>query len=166
VRHFKHVGLSAATGLAALLVCSHPALASSNPVPEPTTEKERVFQLIAKQTQASPIDVDPSGPSQGDEIVVSGDLLFFNLPVGNFGEVCTTTRTAPPDEFDLLCAGSLSLPQGQITFQGRFTVTGAGPGDINFAITGGTQAYRTAHGYIHAENVSATETQLTVHLIG
>ncbi|WP_405623831.1 dirigent protein [Streptomyces sp. NBC_00076] len=166
MRHFKHVGLSAATGLAALLVCSHPALASSNPAPERTTGRERVVQLIAKQTQASSIDVDgSSGPSQGDELVISGDLLFFNNTIGTFGEVCTMTRTAPLDEFDLLCAGSLSLTQGQITFQGRFTVTSAGPGDINLAITGGTGAYRTAHGYINAENVSDTETQLTVHLI-
>ncbi|WSQ98442.1 hypothetical protein OG735_10320 [Streptomyces sp. NBC_01210] len=61
--------------------------------------------------------------------------------------------------------GSLTLAEGQITFQGRFTITSAGPGDISFAITGGTGSYRTAHGSIHAVNVSATDTQLTVHLI-
>ncbi|NUK72019.1 hypothetical protein HRW23_27335 [Streptomyces lunaelactis] len=156
--------VSAATGLAALLVCSHPASASSSttPVPEP----EAVFELVARQTQISSIDVDgSSGPSQGDEIVVSGDLIFGSATVGNFGEVCTMTRTAPLDEFDLQCAGSLTLAQGQITFQGQFTVTGAGPGDINFAITGGTGSYKTARGFIHAANVSDTDTQLTVHLI-
>ncbi|WP_260848722.1 dirigent protein [Streptomyces sp. SLBN-118] len=127
---------------------------------------EQVFQLVARQTQISSIDVDgSSGPSQGDELVVSGDLLRDSATVGNFGEVCTTTRTAPGDEFDLQCAGSLSLTQGQITFQGRFNVTAAGPGDVSLAITGGTGSYRTARGFIHADNVSDTDTQLTVHLI-
>ncbi|MFI6849666.1 dirigent protein [Kitasatospora sp. NPDC050467] len=114
----------------------------------------------------SSIDVDgSSGPSQGDEIVVSGDLISGSTTVGNYGEVCTLTRTAPLDEFDLQCAGSLSLLQGQITFQGRFTVTAAGPGDINLAITGGTGSFRAARGYIHADNVNATDTALTVHLV-
>ncbi|MFF4230089.1 hypothetical protein [Streptomyces sp. NPDC001820] len=162
MRHFKHVGLSAATGLAALLVCSHPASASSSTGPE----NERVFQLVARQTQSSSIDVDRSSrPSQGDEFIVSGDLLLEGSKVGNFGDVCTITRTAPGDEVDLQCVGSLSLSPGQITFQGRFTTTAAGPGDVNLAITGGTGSYRTAHGFIHAENVSNRDTRLTVHLI-
>ncbi|MFI6448035.1 hypothetical protein [Kitasatospora sp. NPDC050543] len=166
MRPFKHLGLSAATGLAALLVCSSPASAVSDTGPAPESEAKEVFQLIARQTQISNIDVDgSSGPSQGDEIVVSGDLLLGSATVGNYGEVCTLTRTAPLDEFDLQCAGSLSLIQGQITFQGRFTVTAAGPGDVSLAITGGTGFFRTARGYLSADNVSATDTQLTVHLI-
>jgi hypothetical protein len=166
VRHFKHVGLSAATGLAALLVCSHPASASSGTGPEPKPDKEEVFQLVARQTQISSIDVDgSSGRSRGGELVVSGNLLRDSATVGNFSEVCTTTRTASGNEFDLQCAGSFSLAQGQITFQGRFTITSAGPGDISFAITGGTGGYRTARGYIHAIAVGNTDTQLTVHLI-
>ncbi|MEU1669970.1 hypothetical protein ABZ547_41565 [Streptomyces sparsogenes] len=60
----------------------------------------------------------------------------------------------------------LSAVTGLVTFQGRFTFTAAGPpADITLAITGGTGAYRTARGYIEAVNPSATQTQLTVHLI-
>lgn len=164
MRYFKHAALSAATGMAALLFCSQPASAATagaDPFP-----KEEVFQLIAKQTQGSFIDVDgSSGPSQGDEFVISGDLLRGSVPIGTYGEVCTLTRTAPADEFDLQCVGELALPQGQLTVQGRFTVTAAGPGNIDLAITGGTLRYRTAHGTVHGVNVSDTETQLTVHLI-
>ncbi|WP_030977170.1 MULTISPECIES: allene oxide cyclase barrel-like domain-containing protein [unclassified Streptomyces] len=162
MRHFKRVGLSAAIGLAALLACSQPASAFSST----SVVSMQAAQLIARQTQSSFIDVDgSSGPSQGDEIVVSGDLLRNSVPVGNYGEVCTMTRTAPADEFDLQCAGSLFLAEGDITFQGRFTVTAAGPpGDINFAITGGTGDYREAKGYIQAVNVSATDTQFTLQL--
>ncbi|MGW3738964.1 allene oxide cyclase barrel-like domain-containing protein [Streptomyces sp. NPDC005148] len=162
MRHFKHVGLSAAMGLTALLACSQPAWAFSST----GAVSMQATQLIARQTQMSFIDADgSSGPSQGDEIVVSGDLLRNSVPVGNYGEVCTMTRTAPADEFDLQCAGSLLLAEGDIAFQGRFTVTAAGPGDdIKFAITGGTGDYREATGYIQAVNVSATDTQFTLQL--
>ncbi|WP_050799819.1 allene oxide cyclase barrel-like domain-containing protein [Streptomyces himastatinicus] len=61
--------------------------------------------------------------------------------------------------------GTLVLPDGDITFQGLISVTAAGPGDINVAITGGTGRYRTAHGFIHAVITNTTDTNLTVHLI-
>jgi hypothetical protein len=57
------------------------------------------------------------------------------------------------------------LSDGQITVQGVFTLSSSGPGDITLAITGGTGRYRTAQGFVHAVNASATDTQLTVHLI-
>ncbi|MCW7991014.1 hypothetical protein XF35_38790 [Streptomyces platensis subsp. clarensis] len=128
MRHFKQVLLSAATGLSAILFCAPAASAAGADSFPPG---ETVFQLVAKQTQGTFVDVDgSSGPSQGDE-----------------------------------CAADLTLPLGQLTAQGRFTVTAAGPGNIDFAITGGTGRYRTAHGSVHAVNVSDTETNLTVHLI-
>lgn len=166
MRHFKRVGLSAATGLAALLVCAHPAAAATGTGNGSNSGREEVFDLVARETQGSRIDEDPSGPSQGDEIISSGNLFFRGSQVGTYGEACTLTRTAPGDEFDLQCVATLSLPPwGQLTAQGRFTITSAGPGDIDFAITGGTGHYRTARGSIHAVNVSSTETNLTVRLI-
>lgn len=161
MRHFKHIGLGVATGLVVLLGGAYPASASDG-----GGTGRSVFRLTATQTQAASIDVDgSSGPSQGDEFVTSGNLLHGSTIVGTYGEICTITRTAPLDEFDLQCAGTFSLPQGQLTAQGRFTVTSSGPGTIDFAITGGTGSYRTARGVIHAVNVSQTETQLTVQLI-
>ncbi|MGY4954946.1 allene oxide cyclase barrel-like domain-containing protein [Streptomyces sp. NEAU-L66] len=163
MRHFKQVLLSAATGLSAILFCAPAASAAGADSFPPG---ETVFQLVAKQTQGTFVDVDgSSGPSQGDEFVISGNLFRGALQVGTYGEICTLTRTAPADEFDLQCAADLTLPLGQLTAQGRFTVTAAGPGNIDFAITGGTGRYRTAHGSVHAVNVSDTETNLTVHLI-
>jgi hypothetical protein len=163
---FKRIALGAATGFAALVFCPHPASAVTATSSDHYLPREEVFRLTAQQTQGSFIDVDgSSGPSQGDEFVVSGNLLRGGVTVGTYSEICTLTRTAPADEFDLQCAGDLALPLGQLTIQGRFTVTGAGPGDIDLAITGGTGRYRTAHGTVHGDNVSDTETQLTVHLI-
>ncbi|MGA5565055.1 allene oxide cyclase barrel-like domain-containing protein [Streptomyces platensis] len=163
MRHFnvKRIALSATTGIAALLFCPQPASAATDHYP-----REEVFQLTAQQTQGNFIDVDgSSGPSQGDEFVVTGNLFRGTIPVGTYSQVCTLTRTAPNDEADLQCAADLALPLGQITVQGRFTITSAGPGNIDLAITGGTGRYRTAHGHIQATNVSDTETNLTVHLI-
>ncbi|WP_436843547.1 allene oxide cyclase barrel-like domain-containing protein [Streptomyces sioyaensis] len=164
MRHFnvKHIALSAATGIAALLFCPQPASAATDHYP-----REEVFQLTAQQTQGNFIDVDgSSGPSQGDEFVITGNLLSSGVPVGTYSQICTLTRTAPADEFDLQCAADLALPPlGQLTVEGRFTVTSAGPGNIDLAITGGTGRFRTAHGTVHGDRVSDTETQLTVHLI-
>jgi hypothetical protein len=108
--------------------------------------------------------VAPPGNSQGDELIVTGDILRSNATVGRFDEVCTTTRTGPNDTSDLQCHITLSLPEGQITVQGVFSISGSGPGDITLAITGGTGDYRTAQGFIHAVNTGDTEA-LTVHLI-
>lgn len=168
MRHFnfKRIALSAATGFAALLFCPHPASAATGTSGGNYPPREEVFHLTAQQTQGTFIDVDgSSGPSQGDEFVITGNLLRGSVTVGTYSQICTLTRTAPADEFDLQCAADLALPLGQLTVEGRFTVTSAGPGDIDLAITGGTGRYRTAHGTVHADSVSDTETQLTVHLI-
>ncbi|MCG0289899.1 hypothetical protein [Streptomyces sp. PSAA01] len=88
-----------------------------------------------------------------------------NVTVGRFDEACTVTRTNPMDASDVQCRITLSLSESRLTVQGVFAITGAGPGDITLAITGGTGRHRTAHGFIHAVNTSNTETQLAVHLI-
>ncbi|MFE7775884.1 hypothetical protein ACFU5O_18655 [Streptomyces sp. NPDC057445] len=162
----KHAVPSAAVGLAALLLCAYPASATGDTDPSTKPGREEIIELVAKTTQNRFIDVDPSGPSQGDQFINSGDLFRDGEEVGTYGEVCTLTRTAPGDEFDLQCLATFSLPKGDLTVQGRFTVTGDGPeDDINFAITGGTEKYRTARGFVRADNTSETESELTVHLV-
>ncbi|MEV6128962.1 hypothetical protein AB0M05_19340 [Streptomyces violaceusniger] len=167
--HVKRSALSAAAGLAAALCCAPLAVAAAPAAgatgPLPPRHSEEVFLLTARPTQTNSVDVAPPGNSQGDQLIVSGDLLRSNVTVGRFDEACTATRTGPMDTSDLQCQITLSLSEGQLTVQGVFTITGAGPGDITLAITGGTGRYRTAHGFIHAVNTSNTETQLTVHLI-
>ncbi|MGW2328628.1 allene oxide cyclase barrel-like domain-containing protein [Streptomyces sp. NPDC001700] len=175
MRLLRHLGLSAATVVTTALLCAAPAAAAvpvplwgwgSGHPPYPIG-RERVFDLVAHQTQFSFVDVGPPGPSQGDEFVISGDLLQGSAVVGHYGEVCTLTRVGPVvDSFDQQCVGTLTLPDGDITIQGLISVTAAGPeADINLAITGGTGRYRTAHGFVHAVPVDATDTSFTVHLI-
>jgi hypothetical protein len=173
MRHLRHFGLSAATAVTAALLCAAPAAAAApTPVgggwpPAFPIGREQVFDLIAHQTQFSFVDVGTAGPSQGDEFVISGDLLQGSAVVGHYGEVCTLTRVGPVvDSFDQQCVGTLTLPDGDLTIQGLISITAAGPeADINLAITGGTGRYRTAHGFVHADLVDATDTAFTVHLI-
>ncbi|MEU0004696.1 hypothetical protein ABZ079_10435 [Streptomyces sp. NPDC006314] len=171
MKHVKRLGLSAVTGLATALCCASVASAATatvgatNPPPPHPQQSEEVFGLTARPTQINNVDVPPPGNSQGDELIVTGDLIRSSATVGRFDEVCTVTRTGPTDTSDLQCQLTLSLPGGQITVQGVFAIGSAGPGDITLAITGGTGLYRTAHGFIHAVNTNSAETQLTVHLI-
>ncbi|MEU0841841.1 hypothetical protein ABZ370_20565 [Streptomyces sp. NPDC005962] len=168
-RFDRHFGRAAALALA--LVCAAPVAAAADPVPgggHPLYPggREQVFDLVARQTQSSFVDVGTPGPSQGDAFIISGDLLQGAATVGTFGEVCTLTRVGPAvDSFDQQCVVTFVLPDGDITIQGLISITAAGPGDINLAITGGTGRYRTAHGFVHAVNASAPDTNVTVHLI-
>ncbi|MDX3232157.1 allene oxide cyclase barrel-like domain-containing protein [Streptomyces sp. ME19-01-6] len=164
MHHLKRAGLSVVTGLAALVACAVPASALGGDDLDPS-RRETVFHLLTQPTQQTSLDFDGPGASQGDELIISGNVLRDGQPVGTFSEVCTLTRVEPVDESDLLCQGTLVLPQGQITFQGRFTITAAGAGDVTLAITGGTGSYRTAHGFIHAVNPGAPQTEIVVHLI-
>ena len=154
--------LGVAVGTALASACASPATAADGS--HPGVPREEVFQLVARSTQSSFVDVNPSGPSQGDELVISGDLLNQGATVGTYGEVCTLTRVGPVDYFDLQCVATFTLAQGQITVQGRFPVTPAGSGEVDLAITGGTGVYRTAGGYVHAVNTNSTDTAITVHL--
>ncbi|MFJ8073662.1 hypothetical protein ACIQ7Q_06895 [Streptomyces sp. NPDC096176] len=139
---------------------------AQGPQGEPGTRVEEVFQLVSSVNESVFIDVDESaGNSMGDQLVVNGDLIRDGATVGEFSQVCTVTRTAPGDEFDMQCDVVLDLPEGRITAEGRLEVTSAGPGPITFAITGGTADYRTAQGFISGVLVNDTETNLTVNLI-
>ncbi|MGV9243095.1 dirigent protein [Streptomyces sp. NPDC003710] len=160
----KHRSLGVALGTAVALACASPATAAGSGRGLQDGHEE-VFRLLARSTQTTSIDLGPAGASQGDEVVISGELLRQGVSVGTYGEVCTVTRTGPVDYFDLECVASFTLAQGQVTVQGRFPVTPTGPGEIDLAITGGTGAYRTARGYVHSVDINATDTDATVHLI-
>ncbi|MFD5425993.1 dirigent protein [Streptomyces sp. NPDC127084] len=169
MRHLTRLGLSAVTGLAAALCCASVAVAAA-PSPEtsqskPSHGKEKVFNLTTVVTAANFIDVDPTGSSQGDELVATGNVLQSGNEVGQFDEVCTVTRAEVDGAFTFQCQVTLTLPDGQLTVQGVFPITETGPGEITLAITGGTGKYRTARGYVESVNTSEAESEVEVHLI-
>ncbi len=99
---------------------------------------------------------------EGDSI---GDLLGFGNAVydeGNENEVGTSqgscVRTVPGQAWE--CMYSVILEEGQLSVEGPFYDSRASM----LAITGGTGAYRTAHGQVRVE-ITETGGNLTLHLI-
>lgn len=165
MRRIQGVGLSAVAGLAvALLSAPAAAAAASSADGPPDRGREQVFQIVARETQVKHIDRGKRGPSLGDELVHSGEILRHGSVVGSFGEVCTWVRAGVrTGEDDVQCVGTAKLPEGQFTTQGLAASTGDAPAEVG--ITGGTGAYRAAGGYIHSEAISETENRITVHVI-
>ncbi|MEU6220553.1 hypothetical protein ABZ845_24025 [Streptomyces sp. NPDC047022] len=167
MRRIKRLGLSVATGLAAALCCAPLASAAAPTVAGPPLTRDRgeVIHLTSVVTQVTGIDQPPPGPSQGDELIVAGDLSHGSFQVGTFDETLTTTRLNMDGSITVQAVITLTLPGGNITAQGVFIIGGSGPTDVTLAITGGTGVYSTARGYIHAVNTSATTSQVFIHLI-
>ena len=77
---------------------------------------------------------------------------------------CTVLRFERPS-VTAQCVATLSLPEGQVTVQGLVVFTN--PAKVRFvqAVTGGTGAYRTAHGELVGQTINANQTRLTLKLI-
>jgi hypothetical protein len=95
------------------------------------------------------LDLGASGLSVGDRFIFATDAFRKGERVGVGAGDCVTVRFRPgrdqPQAHNDLCVATLSLPEGQITAQGLFDRI-TGPVPVTLAITGGTGAYRTAHG--------------------
>jgi hypothetical protein len=116
------------------------------------------------------LDLGATGPSIGDRFIFSADVFRGDDRVGVAGGDCVTVRfrgtATQPQAFIDLCTASLSLRQGQITAQALIDRLGGGPGPLALAITGGTGAYRTAHGQIETSGPNQAGIEpLTVRLI-
>jgi Allene oxide cyclase barrel like domain len=130
--------------------------------------KVQVIQLVARTVQEAFLDIDRNqGPSLGDQIVFSDNLFRNGKKVGTDGGACTVTNVSKDlSKVTANCVATLSLRRGQITLQGLVTFTETGqPPPFFVAITGGTGAYRTAHGEMTVTAVSQTEERYTLHLI-
>lgn len=167
MRRINRLGLSVASGLAAALCCAPLASAAAPAVagPPQTRVSEEVIHLTAVTTQVTSIDAPPPGPSQGDQLIVAGNLSHHSTVVGTYDETLTTTRINPDGSSTVEAVVTLTLPRGHITAQGVFTIGATGPGEVTLAITGGTGIYSTAQGDIHAVNTSPTTSQVVIHLI-
>jgi hypothetical protein len=139
------------------------ASASSSRSPDSANSDEtHIIKLRAEHRQETSIDLGEEGFGQGDQIVFRDVLFRDGKRVGTGGVTCTVIFVSGNQQtVQLQCVGTLSLPQGQITLQGLPNI-----GDSFFlAITGGTGAYRTAHGQAKVVTLSDTEDQYTLQLI-
>ncbi len=98
------------------------------------------------------LDLGAEGPSLGD--VFGGPVTLFRggNSVGTLGFTCTQTRLVPQPED--LCVFSARFANGVLTAQTLFDESSTAPAD--WAITGGTGAYRDAGGFVLIEGDSVT----------
>jgi type II secretory pathway pseudopilin PulG len=159
--------LSLAAVIALVLAVASVTLASasaSSDTQTSDTKSTQVIHLVARTVQDANLDLGEPGDSLGDQFIFSDDLFRGGRKVGHDGGVCTLVRLVPRVSATLQCVITLSLPTGQITIQGLPTFAD-GPGSFLFAITGGTGAYKTAHGQVKVVEVSDVEARLTLFLI-
>jgi hypothetical protein len=93
------------------------------------------------------VDVPPSGFSVGDYLVFEGEPIFNVARTRQVGEVtgdCLVVKLADtPEDTTFECDLTYDLPKGLILTEGPFIFSRARQ---DWAVTGGTEAYRTAHG--------------------
>ena len=147
------------------------AFASGDPKGDNNGDKVRILHVTLTNPQETDLDLGDPGPSVGDRFRVFGDLVRNGKRVGVAGYECVTLvfrpgpdPAGPPEAATDQCTGTLSLPKGQITVQGLVDRTGPVP--VTIAITGGTGAYRTAHGELETSGPNEQgDEPLTLRLI-
>ncbi|MGH3337234.1 MAG: allene oxide cyclase barrel-like domain-containing protein [Propionibacteriaceae bacterium] len=144
-----------------------------------------VFSLVGREVDSAWLDFgDPPGEtSVGDQFHYTSDLIQLPRPgvgppppgagvpqetkIGEDGGSCAVVRIAG-GATTYHCAGTNSLPLGQITAQGLVTY---GPEEdvrqkpYSWAITGGTGKYRGARGAVRIQELSAEEFRVTFRII-
>jgi hypothetical protein len=158
--------------LAVLLAVASASLAFAGGSGHEDNGRVRTLHVtLQHRGQEAQLDLGASGPSIGDRFIFSGNLVRNGKRVGVGAGDCVLVLFTPgpdpegePEAATDQCVATLSLPKGQITVQGLIDRTGPVP--IRLAITGGTGAYRTAHGELETSgpNEQGNE-RLTLRLI-
>jgi allene oxide cyclase-like protein len=118
------------------------------------------FQLTGKAV-APPtnIDLGQPGDSVGDQQIISMDVFKGPKRVGESHVVCTVVRAGI-----VQCDNVTNLPGGQITATGLVTDAQEETSPFVQAITGGTGAYRNAHGQLTVSEAGPQPATLTFQL--
>jgi hypothetical protein len=107
------------------------------------------------------VDLGTPGPGIGDQLVFQDRILDHGRQVGVEGGACTITALLPGDHFQTHCVGTVSLPGGQIAFQGLVSDAPSKP----MAVVGGTGRFRTAAGTLTVLELGENEAgTLTIRL--
>lgn len=128
------------------------ALSKDKPISGPTT---LTFGLKSVASYFN--DVNPSGPSIGDQLTSHNLLMKNGKSVGHLGAACTDTGS------QLVCTAVLWAQGGQISLTGQLLLSVLnGGGNANLAVTGGTGAFRHVHGQASIENIGGSQTSKLV----
>ncbi len=116
-------------------------------------------KVIAPPAQ---IDLGAPGLSAGDQQIISMDVFAGPKKVGESHVVCTIVRADPATKASIAqCDNVTSLPGGQIVASGLVTSAQEETSPFIQAITGGTGAYRNAHGQLTVSEAGPQPATLT-----
>jgi len=128
--------------------------------------REQTIRLVAKQTASTVLVLAEHGHGPvGNQFLGTDDLYRNGHKVGDDASVCQFMADLGQAGGRFQCQATLSLPEGQLTAQGLITQSEGGNQPFTLAITGGTGAYRTAHGQVRVTQVNDTEGHYTLTII-
>jgi hypothetical protein len=140
--------------------------AASSSSADASKHRVQTIRLVARQTNATLLVLAAPGHGPvGNQFLGTDDLYRQGRKVGDDASVCQFMADLGQAGGRFQCLVTVSLPEGQLTAQGLATLTEGGGQAFTLAITGGTGAYRTAHGEVRVVQVSETEARDTVTLI-
>ena len=118
------------------------------------------FQLTGKAiAPPTNLDLGAPGPSVGDQQIISMDVFKGAKRVGESHVVCVTVRAGI-----VQCDNVTNLPGGQIVATGLVTDAQEEQSPFIQAITGGTGAYRNAHGQLTVSEAGPQPATLTFQI--
>jgi hypothetical protein len=118
------------------------------------------YDIAFRPLPENVVDVGAPGFGIGDMLVFQDRILDHGRQVGVQGGACTITALLAGGHFQTHCVGTVSLPAGQIAFQGLVTDAP----DKHLAVVGGTGRYRDAGGELTVLELGNDVGTLTVKL--
>ena len=163
---FKKAILGAAIVLVLAAAGVSVAAASASGAAGSHPTRVRTIHLLARQTGSTLLVLAAPGHGPvGNQFLGTDAVYRQGRKVGDDATACQFMADLGQAGGRFQCAATVSLPEGQLTAQGLVTLTEAGGRPFTLAITGGTGAYRTAHGQILVVPVSETEQRYTLTVI-
>jgi hypothetical protein len=138
------------------------ASAAPTAASEPAAARGTVlrYDIAFRPFDENYVDVGTPGAGVGDMLVFQDRILDHGRQVGVQGGTCTITALLDGGHFQTHCVGTVSLPGGQIAFQGLVTDAP----DKHMAVVGGTGRYRDAGGDLTVLEFGDDTGTLTVRL--
>jgi hypothetical protein len=129
---------------------------------EPQSHRDDL-QLTGKVVAVQKVDLGDAGDTLGDQQIISMDVFAGPKRVGESHVVCTVVRVQP-GLTTTQCDNVTSLPDGQITASGLVTSAQEETTPFVQAVTGGTGAYKQAHGQLTVAEAGPQPATLTFDL--
>jgi Allene oxide cyclase barrel like domain len=121
------------------------------------------FKLTGKVVGFTKIDLGDPGPSVGDQQIITMDVFAGPKRLGESHVVCTSVRMDAAGSI-AQCDNVTHLPNGDIVATGLVTSAQEETSPFGQAITGGTGAYKQAHGQLTVSEAGPQPAVLTFDL--